>query len=95
MFRDLGDRSGIVASVEQLATVALASGFAGRSAYLWGATDRIRRELGLVRAESDGEAFDRHVAAGRNALGDEAFDAEWGNGAAATLEDVVGEALGR
>ena len=94
IFRELGDRPGTAASIEGLAALAFAVGEPERSARLWGATERLREEIGAPRVPSERLNQDIEVAAARAAVRDDAaFDLAWRNGRAMTPEQAIAFAL--
>ena len=94
IFRELGDRPGIAASIDGLAALAFAVGEPERSARLWGATERLREEIGAPRVPGERLNQDIEVAAARAAVRDDAaFDLAWRNGRAMTPEQAIAFAL--
>ena len=92
--RELGDRLGIAISLEGLAAVAAALGNLLRAGRLWGAAERLRTEVGSPLWPRGRPEYDRHVAAARAAVGDDAaFDRAWQEGYALTLEQAIELAL--
>ena len=61
-------------------------------ARLRGAADAARRHMGMARYRVLDADADARVAALREALGDNEFDAAWAEGAALSLEDAIGYA---
>jgi predicted ATPase/class 3 adenylate cyclase/DNA-binding CsgD family transcriptional regulator len=62
------------------------------AARLFGAAEGIRRQHGEVRFKAFQAAYDSSVAAVREALGVEAFDSAWAEGAALSIEESIGYA---
>ena len=94
MRRALGDRSAIAISLEGMAEVVAALGGAIRAARIWGATERLRTDIGAPLRPAWRRHCDRSVAAARTALGDDgAFDRAWQEGRALTLEQAMDLAL--
>ena len=92
--RALGDQRGIADSLQNLARVAFPLRGPDQAARIWGGMERLRKEFGTPLAPSAQPGYDRHVAAARAALGDEAaFDLAWQEGHAMTLEQVIEYAL--
>jgi DNA-binding CsgD family transcriptional regulator len=60
---------------------------------LVGAADTIRRRMGAVRFKVYEAAFEAWVAAVRNAMGDDDFDAAWAEGAALSTDEAIAYAL--
>ena len=96
IYRDLGDRSGLASAIEGLAAIASASGEHREAARLWGASERLREEIGAPIAPSERAGHDRAVAGARAASADAtAFDAAWHEGRALTLDRLIERALNR
>jgi len=94
--RALGDRWGIAESMDGLAGVALALERPARAACIWGATQRLREEIGAPLPPMELAAHDRQVAIARDALADDvAFERAWQQGRAMTLEQAIDEAMRR
>jgi predicted ATPase/class 3 adenylate cyclase len=94
IWRELGIRLGTVSSLEELAAVAAALGGVLRSAGIWGATERLRSEIGSPMPAYERSRYDHRVANARAALGDDvAFDRAWQEGRALTLEQAIELAL--
>lgn len=81
--------------VENLGGVAAYEGRPADAARLIGAADRAREELGTSLPEGEKVAYDRYLAAAKEALGPEAFVAAWAEGRALTLEVAADYALTR
>jgi hypothetical protein len=89
----LGHKVRIVYSLDELAALAGALGNPPAAARLWGATERLREEMGSPAAP-DGPAADGRVAAARAMLQDEAaFDLAWREGRGWSLDQAIGYAL--
>ena len=91
----LGDRPGVIESLEGFAGVAAATAAPRRAARLWGAADALRQEIGNVRSVDLSVAYERQVKAVRAMLTAEAFDQAWDEGRAMSLDDAVRYALDR
>src|SRR5438552_2077153 len=90
--REGADRAGIADSLEALAVVVAALGGSARAVRIWGAAERLRKEIGSPLLERPRHV--RRVAAARAALGDDAaFDRAWKEGSALTLEQAIDLAL--
>jgi non-specific serine/threonine protein kinase len=85
----LGNRQGVIESLEGLASVAAATAAPRRAARLWGASDALRQEIGNARSVDESIAYERQVKAVRAILPTEAFDQGWDEGRAMTLDDAV------
>jgi predicted ATPase len=91
--RELGDRLGIAESLEGLASGVSAMGRPDRAARIWGGAERLREEIGCPVKGNERLRYDRHVAAARAALADDAaFELTWQEGRAMTLDRVVEDA---
>ena len=92
--RELGDRCGIFYSLEGLAAVVASLRESPRAARIWGATERLRAEIGPPLPPNERSGYDRCVAAARIASGDDAaFDSAWQEGRGLTLEQAIALAL--
>jgi predicted ATPase/DNA-binding SARP family transcriptional activator len=80
--------------VDNLAALYLAQGRPGEAARLCGATDTFRTKIGASLSLRERATFERTAAAARAQLGDAAFDIAWAGGAAATLDQLLADALG-
>jgi predicted ATPase/class 3 adenylate cyclase len=85
----LGDKAGIARCLEGLARIAPVPAVAVR---LLGAASRIREDLGHPLPPSDSAEYDRHLQALRTAV-DRAFPRLWDEARAASLDEVVDDAL--
>ncbi len=94
MRRDLADRLGIAESLEALAGLAFAAGRPVPGARLCGQAARLRKEIGSPHPPWECSRYDRQIASGRAAIGnDVAFDLAWQEGHAMTLEQAIEYAL--
>lgn len=84
----LGDRSGIAETLEGFALVAAGTEDFERSATLLGAADELRHRIGHPVPQMDMEPYHQLRDRVRNHLG-EAFDANWQQGAAMPLDEVI------
>jgi predicted ATPase len=92
--RDLADRLRIAESLEALAGLAFASGRPGPGVRLCGQAARLREEIGSPLPPWERPRYDRQIASGRAAIGnDVAFDLAWQEGHAMTLEHAIEYAL--
>jgi non-specific serine/threonine protein kinase len=89
----LGDRPGVIESLEGLAGVAAATAAPRRATRLWGAADALRQETGSARSVHLSIPYERQVKAVRTILTAEAFDQAWDEGRATPLDDAVRYAL--
>jgi len=89
----LGNRPGVIESLEGLAGLAAATAAPRRAARLWGAADALRQEMGSARSLHLSIAYERKVKPVRAILTSEAFDQAWHEGRAMSLDDAVRYAL--
>jgi tetratricopeptide (TPR) repeat protein len=89
----LGNRPGVIESLEGLACVAAATAAPRRAALLWGSADALRQEIGYIRTVPDSITYEIQVKSVRAILTAEAFDQAWDEGRAMTLDDAVRYAL--
>jgi non-specific serine/threonine protein kinase len=94
ILQGLGNRPGVIDSLEGLADVAAATGAPLRAARLCGAADALRQEIGAARSVHESISYDRQVNAVRAVLAAEVFDQAWEEGRAMALDDAVRYALG-
>ncbi len=96
MRRDLADGLDIAESLEALAGLAFTAGRPVSGARLCGQAARLRKEIGSPLPPWERSRYDRQIASGRAALGnDVAFDLAWQEGHAMTLEQMIELALER
>lgn len=95
MFEQLGMRWDIAYVIENLGGVAAYDGRPDDAARLIGAADRAREELGTPLPEGEKVAYNRYLAAAKEALGPEGFVAAWHEGRSMTLEQAADYALTR
>ena len=80
-----------------MSALAATAGRLDQAARLWGASDALRKVIGIVQPASGrtvyefGEAGDRDAV--RAAIGDDAFAAAWAKGRAMTIEQAIEYAL--
>ena len=89
----LGNRPGVIDSLEGLAAVAAATAAPRRAARLWGAADALQQEIGGTRSVNQTVIYERQVQPVRAMLTAEAFDQAWDEGRAMALDDAVRYAL--
>jgi hypothetical protein len=75
--------------LECLATLAGDARNHQQAARLFGAGDGIRRRMGTVRFKTWDAGYQASLAALRDALGENDFDAAWAEGAALSTEDAI------
>lgn len=89
-----GDRLRIAQSLEGCAQLASALNAHLQAARIWGTAERLREEVAAPLLPHERTRRDRHIAAARIALGDDAaFDAAWQEGRAMKLERAIELAL--
>jgi tetratricopeptide (TPR) repeat protein len=94
LFREIGDRRSIACAFEGLASALAAMGRPGRAAEVWGASERLREEIGAPVPLCDRPRYDQKVSAARASLNDDAaFDVAWAEGRAMTLEEAIALAM--
>jgi len=92
--RRMGLNHATLLCLEGLARVAGAQGRMERAAWLIGAAAALREGKGWPLPSATRAEQERIVTAAREALGEEAFDAEWVRGLTMPLEEVITDALG-
>lgn len=93
-FLELGDLDGVAEGLEATACVEAAEGQGVRAARIAGATDSLRRSLGIPLGPIDQEHMDRWLTKARAALDEQSFRDHWNEGAAMTLDQAINYALG-
>jgi predicted ATPase/DNA-binding CsgD family transcriptional regulator len=88
-FRELGEYWNAAAALEGVATAAIGLGHADRTAWLMGTADVLRARMGTPVLPPDRPAYERTIAAAREAVGESAFAAGWAAGQAATLDEAI------
>ena len=89
----LGDRPGVIESLEGFAGVAAATVAPRHAARLWGAADASRQEMGGAMSAHQSSAYERQVQPVRAILTGEAFGQACDEGRAMSLDDAVRYAL--
>jgi tetratricopeptide (TPR) repeat protein len=89
----MGNRPGVIESLEGLAGVAAGTAAPRRAARLWGAADALRQKIGNARSVHQSIAYERQLKPVRAALTAEAFDQAWDEGRAMSLDNAVRYAL--
>ncbi|HEX2058123.1 MAG TPA: tetratricopeptide repeat protein [Actinomycetota bacterium] len=95
MFEQLGMWWDIAYVIENLGGVAAYAGRPEDAARLIGAADRGREELGTPLPEGEKVAYNRYLAAAKDALGDDAFAAAWEEGRSMSLREAADLGLNR
>jgi predicted ATPase len=91
--RELGDRFAVAQSLEDLAVLAGREQQAERAIRLLGASEAFCETLGARPPVADVSEYERTMAEGRAALGEEAFARAWAEGRAMSLQDAIAFAL--
>jgi non-specific serine/threonine protein kinase len=92
--RELGDKMGIVELLEKQAAVIGAIANPLHAAHIGGAAERLREEIGFPLTTDERLHHDRHMAAVRAALGDDAaFNRAWQEGRGISPEQAIELAL--
>jgi predicted ATPase/DNA-binding XRE family transcriptional regulator len=91
--RRMGLKHTILLCLEGLARVAVAKGGMERAAWLCGAAAALREYMGWPLPPAKRAEHERTVAATREALGEEAFDAAWIRGHSLPLEEAIADTL--
>jgi hypothetical protein len=91
--QDLGDKRGIVESLEGLAEVVGAGGQTSLAARLSGAAEAQRLALGMPQSPRESARMELHLARIRSALGEEVFSAARAAGRSMPLEEAIAIAL--
>jgi non-specific serine/threonine protein kinase len=87
---ELGDKMGIAELLEKQAAVIGATGNGLHAAHIGGAAERLREEIEVPLTEDERLHHDRHMAAARAALADDAaFARAWQEGRALSLEQAI------
>jgi predicted ATPase/DNA-binding CsgD family transcriptional regulator len=89
----LGDKHIIAQCLEGLAGVAADQGKTGRAATLWSGAQTLREVTGASVSLADRAYNDRLIAAARNGIDAQAWEAAWAEGRALPLEEVAALAL--
>jgi non-specific serine/threonine protein kinase len=85
----LGDRPGVIESLEGVASLAAATAAPRRAVRLWGAADALQQEMGGTRSINQTIIYERQVKPVRAILTTEAFDQSWDEGRTMSLDDAV------
>lgn len=85
----VGERPGVATELDALGGLATLDGDAAHAARLFGAAQAICDALGHVRPAPWRSEYEADVAAARDALSSEEFDAAWAEGAALDIDEAV------
>ena len=91
---DIGARLTLGMGLDELAGQLLADGSAAQAARMLGAADSIREDIHTKVPPSFAANLERTITSAREALGDEAFTAEWERGRRLSPEQAVNEVFG-
>ncbi len=94
IYQQLADQEGIAYNSDGMAAIALGQHQPARAARLSGSASSLRESLRRPLSPADQERLNAAMASARDALGGEAFAANWDAGRAMTLEQTVEYALG-
>ncbi len=86
---DMQARLGVADTLECLASVAGDAGSQREAARLFGAAHAIRQRIGEARFKVYDAGYEASVAALREAMGEQYFDAAWAEGAALSTEEAI------
>lgn len=86
---EVGHRTIIADCLEALACVASRSGNPRRSVRLWAMAEALRSSIGVPLEGTERPLYEEYLAAARERLDSEAFEAAWDEGRAMTLEAAV------
>lgn len=89
--QEIGDRELLATGLEGLASAVAAQGEGelARAARLWGTAEALREAIGAPLPPIERADYGQAVAATRDHLGKESFDAEWAEGRAMTAEQAL------
>ncbi|OBK10418.1 LuxR family transcriptional regulator [Mycobacterium asiaticum] len=76
-------------AMECLAGLAAHSGEQSEAARLFGAAERLRESMGMVRFKIHEAEYDTSVAGLRNAMDESAFESAWAEGATLSMEEAI------
>lgn len=93
LHRELARKLPTVSSLESIALLAQTQGKPQRAAYLLGATEILRESMGAPLPPVNKAEYDETVAAVRDKLGEQAYQAAWAQGRTMTLEQAIAYAL--
>jgi tetratricopeptide (TPR) repeat protein len=92
--RRSGEEYFVAQALEVLATIAAGRSDHLKAAHLYGAAEALREDMGSSILPYDVAEQERGMAAAREALGEEGFEAAWAEGEAMTQEQMIAEAIG-
>jgi predicted ATPase/transcriptional regulator with XRE-family HTH domain len=92
-YHELDDRWGLAEAIEAFSALNAANGIADRAARLAGASDRLRDAFGAKALPADRVSIDRYLAAARQSLDHNVWQAAWEEGRQMPLEQAIELAL--
>jgi predicted ATPase len=93
VLKELGDKENAVLCLEPFAYIARELGNPTRAARLFGASETMRKNIGMTRAQLIQDDFDKHTSELVKQLGEEKFNEAWVEGSKMTLEQAVAFAV--
>jgi predicted ATPase len=93
LLQSLGSRDGVILGIEGIAYAVAAEGRPRQAVRLRGAASALRARLHDPIRPSQRAEYDQALATLRDALGAEAFDAVWAEGAALSFDEAIAAAL--
>lgn len=93
VYQELGNFSGIAIALEGFAAIAAMQGAILIAARFWGAADCLRQTYQIPLAPAQRTAQEKRITEARSQNNSAAFDRSWQEGASATLEHILAEAL--
>lgn len=94
ILQELGDKESSILCLEPIAFMALEQRFPERAARLLGASESLRKTLGVTRAQPLQADYERYTACAQSQLDKAAFEAAWAEGCAMTYEKAIAYAVG-
>ena len=91
--QQIGSKRSLLCALDGAAGMAVRSGRDVHAAQILGAAEVYRRHVGLARSRDENAIYAQTVALTRTALGAAQFEAEFGVGQQASLDDVITHAL--
>ena len=89
----LGDKLGIAAALDSLATLFQQEEKNDRATRLWAAASALRGTIGAPLPQSERDELEGEMAAAREVIGRDTFQAAWEEGGAWGMEEAVRYAL--
>ena len=95
VLQEMGDKEDVILCFEPLAFMALEQNLPIRAARLLGASEALRKELGVIRSQPLQVDFEKCVASIHSQLDEVRFEIAWSEGRAMTYEQAIASALDR